>query len=687
MSEEQKEKKYLSDLLRKVNDRISEINHAIQLKSDEIEYMNKHMEDHKRDMDHLEKNSMRETISNYSLQGEHSVENKKRLLRLKDTAYFGRIDFETKIAKKPRRIYVGVHNFQDNTSNENLVFDWRAPISSLFYDFELGNAHYDTQKNTVRGEISLKRQFSIRNGEMKYMLDTDVTIHDEVLQKELNQASSAKMKNIVATIQKEQNSIIRNEEARHLIIQGVAGSGKTSIALHRIAFLLYRFKESISSDDILIVSPNKVFANYISNVLPELGEESVAETSMEEIASDLLEHQVNFQSFFEQVALLLEKNDTKLIERIEFKSSAEILKKLDEYVNYLENEGFAVEDIFVKGKPVPAWFIQESFDKYKRMPLLKRFNEVVQEIVDNVYRYYQIEIKYKDRTDLHTTIRKMFPSYNPRKLYKEFYEWLGKPELLKTKKGNTYEWSDVYAFIYLKYRLEGFKTQKQVKHLVIDEIKDYSTVQYKVLSLLYPCKKTILGDINQSVNPFSSSNLSMIEKIFSDATTMTMLKSYRSTYEITQFTKRISQNIDVEAIERHGDEPDILACNTEDDEIEKIKSVVKTFEDGVYNSLGIICKTQKQAQLVYEDLKDHFQLNLLDSSSGNFGHGIVITTAHLAKGLEFDQVIVPYCSSKNYKTKADRQMLYVACTRAMHNLFLTHTGKPSAMIFKEEVPV
>lgn len=687
MSEEQKEKKYLSDLLRKVNDRISEINHAIQLKSDEIEYMNKHMEDHKRDMDHLEKNSMRETISNYSLQGEHSVENKKRLLRLKDTAYFGRIDFETKIAKKPRRIYVGVHNFQDNTSNENLVFDWRAPISSLFYDFELGNAHYDTQKNTVRGEISLKRQFSIRNGEMKYMLDTDVTIHDEVLQKELNQASSAKMKNIVATIQKEQNSIIRNEEARHLIIQGVAGSGKTSIALHRIAFLLYRFKESISSDDILIVSPNKVFANYISNVLPELGEESVAETSMEEIASDLLEHQVNFQSFFEQVALLLEKNDTKLIERIEFKSSAEILKKLDEYVNYLENEGFAVEDIFVKGKPVPAWFIQESFDKYKRMPLLKRFNEVVQEIVDNVYRYYQIEIKYKDRTDLHTTIRKMFPSYNPRKLYKEFYEWLGKPELLKTKKGNTYEWSDVYAFIYLKYRLEGFKTQKQVKHLVIDEMQDYSTVQYKVLSLLYPCKKTILGDINQSVNPFSSSNLSMIEKIFSDATTMTMLKSYRSTYEITQFTKRISQNIDVEAIERHGDEPDILACNTEDDEIEKIKSVVKTFEDGVYNSLGIICKTQKQAQLVYEDLKDHFQLNLLDSSSGNFGHGIVITTAHLAKGLEFDQVIVPYCSSKNYKTKADRQMLYVACTRAMHNLFLTHTGKPSAMIFKEEVPV
>lgn len=680
MTAEKIEQKYLSDLLNKVDLKIAEINKAIQLKSDEISYMNKHMEDHKRDMDHLEKNAMRETIFNYTLQGEHTVENKKRLQRLKDTAYFGRVDFLETNNKTPKNIYVGVYNFQDTKANKSLVFDWRAPISSLFYDFELGNAYYNAQLKQIKGNIVLKRQFRIRKGKMEYMLDTNLTIHDEVLQKELNHASSDKMKNIVATIQKEQNAIIRNEEARHLVIQGVAGSGKTSIALHRIAFLLYRFKESITSEDILIVSPNKVFASYIANVLPELGEETVAETTMEAIANELFEYQINFQSFFEQVTELLEKNDTNLIERIQFKSSSEILKKIDEYLIWLENDGFKITDIFVKGKPVPAWFIRESFEKYKRMPLLKRFNEVVQEIVDNVYRFYQIEIQYKDRTDLHNTIRNMFPSYNPRVLYKEFYEWLGKPQLLKLKKGSAYEWGDVFVLLYLKMKLEGFKPNTKVKHLVIDEMQDYSAVQYRVLSRLYPCKKTILGDINQSVNPFSSSNIQTIETVFPDATAMTMLKSYRSTFEITQFTKRISQKTNIEAIERHGEEPKIIACKSSNAELEVIKQLINKFNSSNFNALGIICKTQKQANGIYNYLKNGCEIHLLNAISTTFFSGVVITTAHLAKGLEFDQVIVPHCTIKNYHTQPDRQMLYVACTRAMHKLCITHTTALSTLI-------
>ncbi len=684
MSEEEKEQNYLSTLLKKVDQRISEINEAIQGKSDEIAEMHKHMQDHKRDMDFLEKNAMREVIRNYSLQGDHSVENRKRLIRLKDTAFFGRIDFVEDEQPTTQNIYIGVHNFQDTESKKNLVIDWRAPISSLFYDFALGEAHYEIKAKTIDGNILLKRQFRIRNGEMEYMLDTDVTIHDEVLQKELNQASSAKMKNIVATIQKEQNAIIRNEEARHLIIQGVAGSGKTSIALHRIAFLLYRFKETITSEDILIVSPNKVFASYISNVLPELGEESVAETSVEEIADELLDYQIKFQTFFEQVTELLEKNDPKLIERIQFKSSSEFLKKMDEYHIWLQNDGFKITDIYVKGKLVPSWFIKETFEKYNRMPLLKRFNEVVREIVENVFRFYKIEVQYKDRTALHTTIRKMFPSYNPRVLYKGFYEWLGKPELLKLKKGSNYEWSDVYAFLYFKMKLEGLKSNKKVKHLVIDEMQDYSIVQYQVLSRLYTCKKTILGDINQSVNPFSSSNLDTINKIFPGAESMTMLKSYRSTYEITQFTKRISQHVNVEALERHGEEPLIIPCKNKAIELDEIKIIIKFFEASKYNSLGIITKTQKQANELYESLRSQFTINLLNAVSVAFGSGIVITTAHLAKGLEFDEVIVPFCTAKNYHTEPDRQMLYVACTRTMHQLHLTHVGPPSEFILVKE---
>ncbi len=677
---EKEEKRYLKNLLQKVDAALGAITARIRSQSDEIKSLNNHLNDHKRDMDHLEKNAMRESITNTAAIGDHAVEKRKRLVRLKNVPYFGRIDFCKNENRNPEQIYVGVHNFLDEDTNTNLVYDWRAPISSMFYDFEPGEAFYETKEYKIEGTIELKRQFRIRDGKMEYMLDSDLTIQDEVLQKELNQASSEKMKNIVATIQREQNAIIRNEDARHLIIQGVAGSGKTSIALHRIAFLLYRFKETISSTDILIISPNKVFASYISNVLPELGEETVKETSMEEIANDLFKYQINFQSFYDQVTELLAKNDEKLIERIMFKSSADMLKKIDEYLIYLENEGFQPVDIMVGNKPVPAWFIKESFQKYSRDPILNRFNEVVREIVNNVFIHYRYEVMGKERTQLHTAIRKMFPSTNLRMLYKDFYAWLGRPDLLKTRKGATYEYSDVYPLLYLKMKLEGVKPYINVKHLVVDEMQDYSAVQYKVLNALFPCKKTILGDINQSVNPFSSSGLETIETIFPDATGMTMLKSYRSTYEITRFTKKIRQNIDIEALERHGDEPTVHLLQNETEEIKHVETLVEQFHNSAFNSLGIICKTQQQADQLYEVLKDKYEVNLLNALSVAFGSGIVITTAHLAKGLEFDAVIVPRVNHQNYKTEPDRQMLYVACTRAMHKLDLTCSGKKTKLL-------
>lgn len=680
MTQEQLERNYLNDLLYKVEQSINAINSRIQKQSDEVRDLNVHMQEHKSDMDHLEKNAVREAISNVGLQGDHSVDKKKRLLRLKNVPYFGRIDFRENGTKQSKPIYVGVHNFQDEASRQNLVYDWRAPISSMFYDYELGQAAYETIDEEVEGHISLKRQFRIRQGKMEYMLDSDVTIQDEVLQKELNQASSGKMKNIVATIQREQNAIIRNEQAHHLIIQGVAGSGKTSIALHRIAFLLYKFKDTISSEDILIISPNKVFASYISNVLPELGEETVAETSLEELADQLFDYQIKFRSFYDQVAELLEKNKPDFIERIQFKSSEALIKKMDEYVLHLENNGMKPTDIFVNKKPIPAWFIEEKFQQYSRLPILTRFNEVVREIVNNVMLYYNYEIKGKERTELHSTIRKMFPATNLRKLYKEFYEWMEKPELLKTPKGSTYEYIDVYPLLYLKMKLEGLKPFSAVKHLVIDEMQDYSPVQYKVLQRLFSCKKTILGDINQSVNPFSSSTPDTIAGIFPDATIMTMLKSYRSTYEITMFSQKVSEKVNVEPLERHGEVPQVLACKSETDELNTIQQLLKDFEQQEHKSLGIICKTQQQVNKLYEALSADYNIQLLNAVSVAFGSGIVITTAHLAKGLEFDRVLVPFVSAQNYTTAPDRQMLYVACTRAMHQLILTYTKKPSPFI-------
>lgn len=680
MTETQKEEQYLETLIKKVAGSLTEINELVHKKKEEIDEMHLIMQENKRDMDHLDKNALREAIHNQSLIGEHGLDKRKRLARLLDVPYFGRLDFVPEKSGNAMPIYVGVHNYLDEESRTNLVYDWRSPISSMFYDFETGRANYPATEEIVEGDIVLKRQFRIRRGKMEYMLDSDLTIHDDVLQRELNQASSSKMKNIVATIQREQNAIIRNEEARHLVIQGVAGSGKTSIALHRIAFLLYKFKDTISSDDILIISPNKVFASYISNVLPELGEETVAETSMEDIANEVLEYKINFQTFFQQVSELLEKTDEKLIERILFKSAPEMVKKLDQYLLYLENEGLNVQDIFVKNKLIPGWFIKESFQKFHRFPILKRFNEVVQHLVNSTAAQYKIEIMGSDRTALQKQVRSMFPSTSLRVLYKGFYEWLGQPELLKLRKGSTYEFSDVYPLVYLKMKLEGLLPYRKVKHLVVDEMQDYSAVQYRVLNALYPCKKTILGDINQSVNPFSSSSMDSIRSLFAGAVCMTMLKSYRSTYEITEFTKRVSQKVEVEAIERHGEEPTITAFKQEKEELAHLKTLITQFRESDYNSLGIICKTQSQADELYKALHQVAPMHLLNATSASFNGGIVVTTAHLAKGLEFDWVLVPHCTEKNYHTDPDRQMLYVACTRAMHRLHLTHSASLTSFL-------
>ncbi len=673
---EQEEKKYLNQILIKINKSIAEIDDRVETQLRDINEAKAHLQEHKRDMDHLEKNAIRESVGQIAMMGDAAVSKKRRLHRLRDIPYFGRFDFLQKGRTKNSPIYVGVHNFTDEEKNENLIFDWRAPISSIFYDFELGEAFFHSKTEKVEGEVTRKRQYRIRRGKMEYMIESDLTIQDDLLQKELNRASSTKMKNIVATIQREQNAIIRNENAYNLIIQGVAGSGKTSIALHRIAYLLYKQKDTISSEEILIISPNKVFASYISNVLPELGEESVEETSMEELANRLLEYEIQFQGFFEQVSELLDNPPTALLERIRVKSSLDFLRKMDEYLLHLENKAFDEHDITISKKVIPGWFIREKFEQYNRFPILKRFNEIGREVVASVNREYGYEITGKERTELQQTIRKMFPSTNLRTLYKKFYEWLGNPKLLKMRKGGQYEYSDVYPFIYLKFKLEGIQPLYKVKHLIIDEMQDYSAVQYQVINRIFPCRKTILGDINQSVNPFSSSNLEVIQQIISNSDCMTMLKSYRSTYEITEFTKKIKKGVLAEPIERHGNQPVISGFTSIRDEIDQTLNKLVEFEESDHNSIGIICKTQEQADTLHSAIKERrLSVDMLDAASASFSGGKVLTTAHLAKGLEFDQVIVPFVSDTNYKTEADLQMLYVACTRAMHELNLSFTGK------------
>ncbi|MEA3443297.1 MAG: helicase, partial [Bacteroidota bacterium] len=427
-SSENDERNYLEKIKSKLQIAIAETDSNVNNFSKEIQDNKDYLWENKAGMDHAEKVAVRQSIDQFALTGENAVAKKKRLGKLLLTPYFGRIDFVREGENNRLPVYVGIHSFLDLAENINLVHDWRAPISGMFYDFELGKAHFEAPTGITEGEILLKRQYRIRQGEMEFMLESSLNIHDDILQKELSATSDEKMKDIVATIQRDQNQIIRNEKSQVLIIQGVAGSGKTSIALHRIAFLLYRFKQTISSKDILIISPNKVFADYISNVLPELGEEKIQEIGMEELAAQITENKVKFQTFFEQVSLVLEKGDENFIQRIRFKASFEFIAKLNEYLVYIENEFFKPTDIIIRKMPVPAWFIEERYKAYHRIPLLKRFPEIVKDVIQNIFIYYKYEVDTAERNIIRKAIGQMFKTTNLRALYKGFYQWLGKPE-------------------------------------------------------------------------------------------------------------------------------------------------------------------------------------------------------------------------------------------------------------------
>jgi len=641
----------------------------------------RYIQEHKGDMDHAEKVSTRNSADQATAMTEHGDERRRNLERLARTPYFGRIDFVPGGEEDRRPVYVGLHAFHDEESDAHLVHDWRAPVSSMFYHHETGPAGYDAPGGRVEGEVLLKRQYKIEEGELEFMLETDMNIHDDILQRELSEASDEQMKNIVATIQRDQNEIIRNDEAHTLVIQGAAGSGKTSIALHRIAYLLYRYRDTLRSEDILIISPNEVFAHYISRVLPELGEEMIRETTMESLADELLESKIPFETFAEQVATLLRRDEEDYAERVRFKSTPAFLERLDEYARLLRDHNVRADDLEVEAYRIPAEWIVDQFRRCGSLSFAKQVVAVTDAVVQRLYEDHRVSVTGERRAGVRRRLQKMLRHADIESAYEGFYEFLAEFDMFARKEDGRYEYADVFPLIHLKMQLEGIPAREGVKHLVVDEMQDYSAVQYRVLSRLFSCPKTVLGDSQQSVNPLSSTSSEVIRKILPDAGCVTMNKSYRSTVEITRFALGIVPNPDIVPIERRGEEPEIVACEDEIDEIATIREWIEEFAASGRQSLGIVCKTQAQAELLHEEVEDvHETTHLLEPRSTIFEGGVIVATAHLVKGLEFDEVIVPEATVANYCTDIDRQMLYVACTRAMHRLRLTHAEERSRFL-------
>lgn len=673
---EKDEREYLELIKEKLLLATRRVDQNVRDLSEELRQNKQYIYEHQSGLDEADMVAADQSLNRLASTGESAVIRKRKLMKLQKSPYFGRIDFER---EEILPIYIGIHTFYDESERVNLIYDWRAPISSMFYDFELGPAWYATPAGKTEGEIRLKRQYKIVDGQMEYMIENAVNIQDELLQRELSKSADDKMKNIVATIQRDQNAVIRNESATAMIIQGVAGSGKTSIALHRIAFLLYRFRDTIRSKDVMILSPNKVFADYISNVLPELGEEQIPEMVVEELAAEVLENKFRFQTFFEQVAELLEKHDTGFIDRIRYKASFEFLATLNQYLIHLENNFFVPIELRVGKTVVPGPFIHERFRAYHRLPLLKRIPQVVKDISDYIRDNRKGKLTGFEKKQIWDAVPQMIRFRDSYSLYKNFYTWLKKEEMFVSAADGSLEYADVFPLIYCKIRLEGVQPFDHVKHLLIDEMQDYTPVQYAVISRLFKCRKTILGDIGQRVNPYSASSAEAIHQIFPTGDTVKLFRSYRSTWEITMFAQHIVRNPDIIPMERHGEAPEIIGFDSNREEAMAIRTMIKEFNDTGLQSLGVICKTPEQAQVLFDELQGE-PVNLLTPDSTAFKRGAIITTAHLAKGLEFDEVIVPFASARNYVTEVDRSMLYIACTRAMHKLTLTYAKQRTGFV-------
>jgi DNA helicase-2/ATP-dependent DNA helicase PcrA len=683
-ADEKMERVNLDACLSSIAENLTDIGVRLEAYARDIQDTKSHMWEARRDMDHIDKVAIRQSIEQKMRSGEILKAQQQKLRKLARSPYFGRIDFarEGTLVEAAEAIYLGVHDFRDDISGRTLVYDWRAPVSSMFYDFEPGPAHYEAPAGEITGQLTRKRQFRIRDGQMQFMIESDVNIVDDVLQQELSQSSDEGMKNIVATIQRDQNAIIRDADAHTLIIQGVAGSGKTSIALHRIAFLLYRFKDTLTADDILIVSPNRVFADYIGNVLPELGEQQVNEVGMETLADELLEHKFRYQSFFEQTTLLLEKEDEELKQRVTAKASLDMLGYIDTYVDHIEESSFAATDWRLgRGRIVPAWFLDETWHKHRRKPPTERIAEVLSAAEHKIGLHYNYDLRTEERRALREAIKGMAKKTTLRAAYVGLFNWMDRPDLIRPA-GGRLEYADVFPLIYLKMRLEGVMNPRpEVKHLLIDEMQDYTPVQYAVLSRLFKCRKTILGDAAQAVSPYSASTAEEIQRILRPAVQVKLTRSYRSSWEIMQFALGIAPNAELVAMERHGQPPEVNLVRGRAELLGRLQGELDDFRASEHRSLAIITRTQKEAAKLHRELQQQgVDAVLLDVSSTSFLKGIVLCSAHLAKGLEFDRVIVPDASAANYSSDIDRSLLYIACTRAMHRLTVLSPGPPSDLL-------
>lgn len=656
------ENSYLAIVTKKITAQIQELETTVDTNEQAYKEIKKYTVDYKNELDKYEVYNHQQNLSFIDKRNTFETNRIAKLSYLQETPYFSRIDFQFDGEEEAEKFYIGRYGFVDNYGQQ-LVYDWRAPISSLYYDFPLGSAYYESMGKKFTGSLQLKRQFDIKNGTIRFLVDSNDAVNDDFLINELSKHTTKEMKTIIHTIQKEQNEAIRDSKTRNLLIQGVAGSGKTSIALHRIAYLLYQKRGELAASEVLILSPNEVFSDYISTVLPELGEDDLFQLDITQLVQPLMGESLVIGDRQEEIAEILSKPQSKKAQSYLHKRSASFFGAMGEYLETIPKKLFREDIVIEPDIRLTKQQIKAAFINLPTAALWQQIKELAQRLAQELPRDQnksaaRIAHELKKRTGITQPLR-------------EYQKFLATQKEALIKEENTLAYSDTFSYLFFKWKIEGLPINHQIKHLVIDEMQDYSLLQFYLLDQLFSCQKTICGDVSQNLLREDPDFLTQIQTIIPDSRVITFNRSYRSSYEIMTYAKRFTTNQDLQPVKRHGKAVAEIHLTKEQDKWTELRQQIASFQQSSYRTCGIICQTEAAMIAIKQQLVE-VPLTCLTKETKAMAEGVILTTPQFAKGLEFDQVILPDVHAHQLTKKSN--LLYTSCSRALHELTLLVTS-------------
>lgn len=662
-----------------------------------------------------------ELVVGMDLQSQAEKSLRKNLLA-KDKPYFGRIDYMEHGEEKEFSLYIGKNGVMKSPS-ELLIVDWRAPIASVYYDSDIGESSYPSPLGeTIYVDLGLKRTFEISKGVLKDFYDANVIANDEFLTKYLGKNKEAVLGEIIATIQKEQNDIIRDTPWHNIVVQGVAGSGKTTVAMHRISYILYNFKEKFHSDEFYIIGSNKMLLNYITGVLPNLDVYNINQLTMQEFFSGLIEKEMSKKKGYKMTDAF-QKSRSNSNNEVEagykrVKGSLQLLKALEMYLEQYILEHIPMKEIVYKGRTLyTAEEIKQSLQTFKQYSYQEKIDMMNKRLLTKIRNMNEMLGEEKEVIKRECKLYKdYFGKKNEKidlyRVYKDFLEDLyvnydkyeaagiklpNNTEILQRLK-DTFEEKEIDLYdlgliAIIKKALRDTVDFQYVKHIVVDEAQDFGVIAYGILKRLFPdCTFTIMGDVSQNIHYDTGMNdwKELREQVFNPDKDLfyTLAKSYRNTVEISNYASQVLakcsfETYAIDPVIRHGQPVIVEKYQDFEENIEATVSYINKIKASDYDTIAVICRTVEETKTVYEALKDKTEVEPWkeDMEELKFTNGVMVLPIHMTKGLEFDTVILWNPDTKNYDyTDAEAKLLYVAITRALHELYVLCYGELSKLL-------